>query len=240
MTNWILMVAHNLSHMTMKAVVSALRQDIGNVRVWLGNPGSTDNLPPAAEALYPDVGTTHHYPPLPSLAAAWNLGLSHLLEGDGGKVLVVNNDIELIPETYRLLAADKGGFVTAVGVTPTAEKPFDATVGDLTKSRAHPDFSAFLIRRWVWEKVGPFDERYLIAYAEDADMHVRMHRAGVDAKCIDIPFLHHAAATINSLPVWEREKVARQADLNRALFKREYGCEVGSDEYYKLFEEAHK
>ena len=240
MTNWILMVAHNLSHMTMKAVVSALRQDIGNVRVWLVNQGSTDNLPQAAEALYPDVVTTHHYPPLPSLAAAWNLGLSHLLEGDGGKVLVVNNDIELIPETYRLLAADKGGFVTAVGVTPTAEKPFDATVGDLTKSRAHPDFSAFLIRRWVWEKVGPFDERYLIAYAEDADMHVRMHRAGVDAKCIDIPFLHHAAATINSLPVWEREKVARQADLNRALFKREYGCEVGSDEYYKLFEEAHK
>ncbi|KKM23985.1 hypothetical protein LCGC14_1609640 [marine sediment metagenome] len=239
MTNWLLMVAHNLSHMTMKAVVSGLRQDIGNVRVFLVNQGSTDGLAQAAEALYPDVVTTHHYPPLTSLAAAWNLGLSHLLEGDGGKVLVINNDVELIPETYRLLE-DGGGFVTAVGVTPTAEKPFDATVGDLTKSRAHPDFSAFLIRRWVWEKVGPFDERYLIAYAEDADMHVRMHRAGVDAKCIDIPFLHHAAATINSLPVWEREKVARQADLNRALFKREYGCEVGSDEYYKLFEEAHK
>ncbi|KKL26563.1 hypothetical protein LCGC14_2393990, partial [marine sediment metagenome] len=33
MTNWILMVAHDLQHMTMKAVVSGLRQDIGNVRV---------------------------------------------------------------------------------------------------------------------------------------------------------------------------------------------------------------
>ena len=229
------MVAHDLSHMTMKAIVSALRQDIGNVRVWLVNQGSKDGLPQAAEALYPDVVTTHHYPPLPSLAAAWNLGLSNLLEGDGGKVLVVNNDVELIPETYRLLVKDGGGFVTAVGVTPTPENPFDATVGDLTKSRPHPDFSAFLIRRWVWEKVGQFDERYLIAYCEDADLHVRMHRAGIDAKCIDIPFLHHAAATINSLPVWEREKVERQADLNRALFKREYGCEVGSPEYYELF-----
>ena len=235
MTNWILMVAHNLSHMTMKAVVSALQQDIGNVRVFLINQGSKDGLAQAADALYPDVVTTHHYPPLSSLAAAWNLGLSHLIEESGGKVLVVNNDVELIPETYRLLVKDGGGFVTAVGVTPTAENPFDATVGDLTKSRPHPDFSAFLIRRWVWEKVGPFDERYLIAYCEDADMHVRMHRAGVDAKCIDVPFLHHAAATINSLPVWEREKVERQADLNRALFKREYGCEVGSEEYYGLF-----
>ena len=236
MTNWILMVAHNLSHMTMKAVVSALQQDIGNVRVFLINQGSKDGLAQAADALYPDVVTTHHYPPLSSLAAAWNLGLSHLIEESGGKVLVVNNDVELIPETYRLLVKDGGGFVTAVGVTPTPEKPFDATVGDLTKSRPHPDFSCMLIRRWVWERVGPFDERYLIAYCEDADMHIRMHRAGVDAKCIDIPFLHHAAATINSLPVWEREKVERQADLNRALFKREYGCEVGSAQYYKLFE----
>ncbi|KKM68010.1 hypothetical protein LCGC14_1465170, partial [marine sediment metagenome] len=134
--------AHNLSHMTMKAVVSGLGQDIGNVRVMLINQGSTDGLAQAAEALYPDVVTTRHYPPLPSLAAAWNLGLSHLLEGDGGKVLVVNNDVELIPETYRLLAKDGGGFVTAVGVTPTTEKPFDATVGDLSKSRPHPDFSA--------------------------------------------------------------------------------------------------
>jgi len=234
MTNWILMVAHNLSHMTMKAVVSALKQDIGNVRVFLVNQGSTDGLTQAADALYPDVVTTHHYPPLPSLAAAWNLGLSHLIEGSG-QVFVVNNDVELIPETYRLLVADGGGFVTAVGVTPTPEKPFDPQLGDLTKSRPHPDFSAFLVRRWVWEKVGCFDERYLIAYAEDADMHVRMHRAGVDAKCIDIPFLHHAAATINALPEWEREKVERQADLNRALFKREYGCEVGSDAYYELF-----
>jgi len=236
MTNWILMVAHDLSHMTMKAVVSALRQDIGDVRVLLINQGSKDGLAQAADALYPDVVTTHHYPPLPSLAAAWNLGLSHLLQGDGGKVLVVNNDVELIPETYRLLVKDGGGFVTAVGVTPTLEKPFDAAVGDLSKSRPHPDFSCMLIRRWVWEKVGPFDERYLIAYCEDASYHVRMHRAGVDAKCIDIPFLHHAAATINSLPVWEREKVERQADLNRALFRKEYGCEVGSDDYYKLFE----
>jgi len=129
MTNWILMVAHNLSHMTMKAVVSGLGQDIGNVRVMLINQGSTDGLAQAAEALYPDVVTTRHYPPLPSLAAAWNLGLSHLLEGDGGKVLVVNNDVELIPETYRLLAKDGGGFVTAVGVTPTTEKPFDAAAG---------------------------------------------------------------------------------------------------------------
>jgi len=234
------MVAHNLSHMTMKAVVSALRQDIGDVRVFLVNQGSTDGLAQAADALYPDVVTTHHYPPLPSLAAAWNLGLSHLLEGDGGKVLVINNDVELIPETYRLLLADGGGFVTAVGVTPTAEKPFDPTVGDLSKSRPHPDFSCMLIRRWVYEKVGPFDERYLTAFCEDANYHIRMHRAGVDAKCIDIPFLHHASATINSLPVWEKERVMKQANKNRALFKREYGCEVGSPQYYALFSEGIK
>ncbi|KKM68011.1 hypothetical protein LCGC14_1465180 [marine sediment metagenome] len=60
------------------------------------------------------------------------------------------------------------------------------------------------------------------------------------AKCIDIPFLHHAAATVNSLPVWERQRVQQQADLNRALFKREYGCEVGSEAYYALFVEAIK
>lgn len=240
MTNWILMVARDLSHMTMKAVVSALRQDIGNVRVWLVNQGSKDGLAQAAEALYPDVVTTHHYPPLPSLAAAWNFGLSALLE-ETGQVLVVNNDVELRTDTYRLLVEDGGGFVTAVGVTPSDPNvsPIMGPVNPANK-RPHPDFSCFLIRRWVWEKVGPFNEKYLIAYCEDADYHLRMHRAGVKAHCIDIPFLHHAAATIKAMPVWEGQRVERQADLNRALFKREYGCEVGSDDYYKLFEEARK
>ncbi|KKL48292.1 hypothetical protein LCGC14_2326940, partial [marine sediment metagenome] len=210
MTNWILMVAHNLSHMTMKAVVSGLGQDIRDVRVWLVNQGSTDGLALMGDALYPDVVTTHHYPPLPSLAAAWNLGLSHLLEEPGGKVLVVNNDVQFRPDAYRRLVEDGGGFVTAVGSTdpgsiyPSRIDPEDGIprwdAPDPTAKRPHPDFSCFLIRRWVWEKVGCFDERYLIAYCEDADYHLRMHRAGVKAHCIDIPFLHHAAATINSLP----------------------------------------
>ena len=36
--------------------------------------------------------------------------------------------------------------------------------------------------------------------------------------------------------VHRKSPMCQGSHLNRALFKGEYGCEVGSDEYYKLFE----
>ncbi len=130
----------------------------------------------------------------------------------------------------RSLYEDGGPFVTAVSVdTPGAIE------GEWRKApRPHPDFSCFLIRREVWQKVGGFDESMAL-YASDADYHLRMHQAGIVAYTIGIPFYHYASGTLKSSTEWDRREIQAQADRDRARFAEKWGCAVGSPAYYKMF-----
>jgi len=88
----------------------------------------------------------------------------------------------------------------------------------------------------VWEKVGKFDECFEGGYVEDCAYHVRMHRAGVYAYTIGIPFYHVGAGTIKNASPKEAKEISERAHNNREVFKGMYGCYPGTIEYYKLFE----
>lgn len=178
-------------------------------------------------------------------------------------VLVCNNDVILRPDTFRHLVADGGGFVTAVGTRdPEKIKPVHmlsmplsdfakvmyggsviASEGsrleylppDPSSKRPHPDMSCYLIRRHVWETVGEFDENFIGGYGEDGDIHLRMHRAGITAWALELPFLHYGAQTVTNADQNERKRIQKQADLNRDYFAKKYGFRMGSDEYYAAF-----
>lgn len=199
-----------------------------------------------------------------SVAGAWNIALRWLFnpwwyEGRPQPprfdcALVLNNDTVLRPDTVRHLVADGGPFVTAVGSDdPEKIKPAFMAGGSYTdyqevlggsmvyplpdpnKKRPHPDFSAWLIRRETWEKVGELEERFEGAFCEDADYHLRMHEAGIHAECLDLPFYHYGSATIKMSNPLDQKRIAERAAKNRALFKSLHGCEVGSPEYYSRF-----
>lgn len=239
--NWILCPTHNNLHLTRSAVKSFLAQDIPT-KVLLIDNASTDGTPEWARSMYPQVVYIRRDPPL-SVAQSWNRGLSLLFEGTPNQhVLVCNNDVELRPDTYRLLLEDGGGFVTGVGVDSKGQVDPGSTtqpkdkVDVKTLSRSpHPHFSCYLIHREVWEKVGKFDEGFKGAFCEDWDYHVRMHKMGVNPYCINIPFYHVGSATINSMGEKEREALCKQADANREYFKAKWGVAGGSPEYYALF-----
>lgn len=230
---WILVPVRNGLPLTKKAVKSFLNQDIGKVRVLMIENDTADGTRDWARTLYPQVVTIHKDPPF-SVAESWNKGLSVLFGDEVNEyVLVCNNDVELRPDTYRLLVEDGGDFVTAVGnadpeciatLTPPANPP-----------RSHPDFSCFLIRRGVWGKVGRFDEQFLGAYCEDLDYHMRMHQIEIDAHCIDLPFYHVKSATLNTLPPEEAAHLCKLADRNREYFKDKWGMDVWSPEYKEFF-----
>ena len=114
-------------------------------------------------------------------------------------------------------------------------EPGDREALESLGERPHPDFSCFLIRPEVVERVGYFNEDYWPAFVEDCEYHVRMHRAGIEAVCIDVPFLHHGSATIKNASQAERNIIARGAAANRERFRREYGCLPGTPEYQELF-----
>lgn len=249
--NWVICPVRNNLHLTKKAIETFRAQDIeGGVSILVINNQSTDGTMDWLKT-QKDISVLHAYPAM-SVAESWNAGLKSILDtGRQDYCLVVNNDVELRPDTYRRLVEDGGGFVTAVGVRDAkliqpdslGFGPSDLTVArtpmyaapDPAKKRPHPDFSCFLIRREVWEKVGQFDEGFKIAYAEDADYHVRMHKAGITAYCLDLPFLHHGAMTIKNSDPREIKKIQVQAEKNREYFKSKYGFVLASEEYYAFF-----
>jgi hypothetical protein len=174
--------------------------------------------------------------PQRSVAAAWNYALDHLFE-TVGHVLVVNNDVELLPETYRMLEGDGGLFVTAVGVSD--RRQIEGVTLDPDNTRPHPDFSCFLIRREVWGRGLRFDEAYKGAYCEDAEMHLALHRAHIPAYAIGVPFYHVASATVKHCEPEEQRRIQQLADQNRKLFQERHGVEVGSPQYYDLFQNSY-
>ena len=245
--NWLLCPCRNGLHLTRAALQTFYSQDIGNVAVMLidnSEEGNTRWLPRDNKT----VLLTCHSRPSRSVAESWNTGLRWIFAGGANHALVVNNDVELRPDTYRHLLADGGEFVTAVGVREkeklgteafiTADKSRSAMLyplPDPSLKRPHPDFSCFLIRRSAWDRVGPFDENFKIAFCEDWDYHVRLHRAGITACALDLPFLHHASQTVKLADDAEARTIQRQADLNRAYFRRKWGVDGGTDAYYALF-----
>ncbi len=254
--NAIICPVRNGLHLTRDALKDFLAQDIGDVQVLFINNASTDGTTQWLQTQ--PVHTIYNNPPK-SVAASWNQGLRWVFGQGAEYALVVNNDLRLRPDTFRHLVEDGSGFVTAVGTQDPAKiepysdlseaKPGETVYTVLTADgrmihytepnpdakRDHPDFSCYLIRREVYEKVGPFDEDFKGGYCEDSDTHLRMHQAGITAICLDLPFLHYGAQTIALASEEEARSISEQAGRNRALFKQKHGVEVGSPEYYALF-----
>lgn len=222
----VIMLAHNAKGLTEMAVHSVLNQDIPTMLTLIDND-SSDGTSEWAEARK-DFYTFTFRPPL-GVSSGWNFALTEVFR-HFDFCLVVNNDAMLRPDTYRELLADGGEFVTAVSV----DNP-QGIVGDWRRAlRPHPDFSCFLIRKSVWEKIGGFNETMKL-YASDADYHLRMHNAGIEAYTIGIPFYHYASGTMKFARPLERAELNRQADADRDTFERIWNCKVGSPEYYAKF-----
>lgn len=230
--NPILCPVRNGLHLTREAVRTFLAQDIGDVDVFLIDNDSRDGT---TQWLWTQPVRSVNLRPGKSVAASWNIGLRQLFKEGAEHVLVVNNDVELRPDTYRHLVAAGALFVTAVGTRDRSKIAPPYSVPNSEQNRPHPDFSCFLIRREAWDRVGEFDECYAGAYCEDAAYHLRLHRAGITAYCLDLPFLHYGAQTLANADQVEAAAIRFNADRNRALFLEREGVAVGSPEYYAVF-----
>lgn len=237
--NTIIIVAHNGLDLTRQTLKAALKQDVPVGIILIDNASSdgTAHWARAMEAKFSNV----LWMPLAkqlSLSACWNRGLNLVWTAGGKHALVLNNDVLISPHTYAMLSNHGDPFVTTVSVD-NEEQFVEPDPVVVYTGRPHPNFSGFLIRKECWDVVGPFNEAYYPAYCEDAEYHVRMHRLGIRAVCIDLPMLHigNGANTLRHADPAEANRIKRGADTNRALFARVYGCKPGEPEYAKLFSE---
>lgn len=231
---WVVMPVFNGRAMVEKAVKSIREQDIPT-RLFIINNASTDGAAQFLSTLPSDVATVVHYVPQKGVSYAWNRALEYVFNVQKQPfALVVNSDVVLRPDAYRRLIEDGGEFVTCVGNgdAKCVEPPFDPP--DPGRKRSHPDFSNYLIRRSVWDRIGKFDERFF-NYCGDGNFHIRMHQAGIKAYCIDLPFYHVASGTTKVADEMVRKKLALIADRDRQTFADLHGFKMGSEEYYAVF-----
>lgn len=236
----------NCCLLTMKCIDSVMNQDIP-VDILVVDNGSTDeNLLAYLRAMngYEDGQRSFEaifFGENRGVSKAWNVGLaSYFNTGLADHALVLNNDLEVPPQFYRLLLEQNELFITGVNVgTPNGDPYWKHREPnpEMAYKSPHPDFSAFLIRRQCWELVGSFDEN-MVLYAQDCDYHVRMHQNRVWAGSINVEYYHYASGTVKQASDESMNSIVRQADLDRDEFKKKYGCEIGKPEYDRLFTET--
>jgi len=137
-----------------------------------------------------------------------NFGVKHFFDKGYDYVLVLNNDIEMHQQAIcklvkRFKNTDKPvGMVTCLDVTGECKRDprnlygLDVAEKEKCPETPNPCFSAFMVDRECWDKVGEFDEIFAPAYYEDNDYHYRMQLAGL--KAITYPpamFFHWGSAT---------------------------------------------
>ncbi len=236
----ILIISRNNLHLTKAAVRTALAQTVQCEVLVLDNASSDGTVAwlKSKEGIHVGYFITQR-----SLAACWNFGLKLLFNQGHKEVLVINNDVELRADTYStlrfgLIGNTDCGIVSGVS-TDSRDKagvPGDRSlVGAWEGRREHPDLSCFMIHKGCTDIVGWFDESYYPAFCEDLDYHVRMHRKGIKAVCVDLPVYHVRSQTLKQADAAEAARIMRGADESRARFRNHYGCLPGSKEYEALF-----
>jgi GT2 family glycosyltransferase len=228
--NPVLILTHNGLPLTVRCVESIRKQNC-ETRVCIIDNGSKDGTVPWAE----ENGYLLDASPLNAgVSAGWNHGLNRIFEKHP-KCLVVGSDTWLPPWFYRELAAygflNDVGFVTGVAVDNMEQAMQPPSYGPLTDN---PDFSAFMISRSTWEKIGPFDERMRL-YASDCDLHIRAHRMGIRLCKAGCAFYHERSSTLRLAPEAERIEIQAQANSDRATFRSIYGCLPGDETYEAIF-----
>lgn len=230
-----LMLVHNNLDSTKRAIESVLNQDIGDLRLIVID----NDAPPEIRAwlMANDIACPRYSPQL-GVTKAWNIGMEACFDFFNCEhCLVVNNDVVLPFWFYSALAAVRDsihipGLVSGVAVNKPVLLPQPPTINALSPN---PDFSAFLIRRFLWRELEGFDER-MVLYASDCDMHVRAHQAGHRLVNSGYPYYHERSSTLRTVSTEERAELERRADADREMFRQKWNCIPGEPEYNALFE----
>ena len=229
--NGILTLTRNNLALTQRAVHSFLRQDVNPEPVIrIIDNGSTDGTRNWAWLyqwlLIANEGNL-------GVSRGWNEGLNWFFKNGFDRVLVIGNDTWIPEYFYRELMSYNLPFVTGVAVGSMEQvqpKPSKCPLDP------HPDFSAFMITRQCWNELAPFNEA-MKHYASDCDFHIRAHRKGIRLWKASVEFYHERSSTIRNATPEEAAELTGQANKDRAVLQKLYGCLPGTREYELIFEQ---
>lgn len=157
------------------------------------------------------------------VAGSWNYFFEHAEDN----IIISNDDVEFKSDTIELLikAAD--------------ENPEKAFIYPYTKADHDNTFSVFLLRKKIWQEVGPFDEFFFPAYFEDNDYHYRMTMKGYPELYLapGSEYLHVGSATLQTYTAQELNTHYYKFNRNQDYFVKKWGGMPGKETYTKPFNE---
>lgn len=157
------------------------------------------------------------------LARSWNDFLVDAQDAKADVMLIINDDVlashdDLLKLAQGCLDHPEAGIVTAWG--------FNERMGDVRDN----GYSFFGINRIAIEKVGAFDQNYLVLYGEDVDYSRRCALAGVPFHSVtDTQFIHKGSATTENSPALTQQHQVtfpRNEQYHRLKHGGGYGHEV--------------
>lgn len=129
-----------------------------------------------------------------------NVGLRY---ARGNFLVVMNNDIEFIEGDVRDLSDNRGVCVPVIYPEPRDNNPR----------------SIYSMPRWVFDKLGGYDERFKMGYFEDDDFIVRLQEAEIPILLSDRVVVSHLnGGGLTMKQVGEQEWF----ETNRREFERKY------------------
>lgn len=229
MINPVLILTRNNIELTKRCVESVRGQDIP-VNIHIVDNGSMDDTPyfcfSQKDIHFSACGENK------GVSYGWNRYIQYNFDKGAEHILVLNNDTILPKWFYSELLSYDFPFVTGVGIGELIEeKP------KVCEPQPNPDFSAFLIRREAWEKIGKFDERMKI-YSSDQDYHIRGWMAGIPMMKVNAPYYHVNSQTLKRATPEDRAAIELQANLDREELRKKWGVSAGGEDYKALFSEA--
>lgn len=183
-----------------------------------GNDEISNQIQEVASQSNPNINRIRvcHLPANIGCAGAWNLIIkSYILSPYW---IISNHDIEFSPGILQ-------GFYNA------AAEP-DVGMVHISEGDSRGSFECFLIKDWVVDKFGLFDEHFYPAYTEDVDYSMRVD-GRIKKHFLTIPFLHgettdYAVSGGNSFKTCEEPQraIMREAyRVNNEYLARKWGPE---------------
>lgn len=136
------------------------------------------------------------------VAWAWNAVMA--LASAGTDVCLANDDLTLTPE----------GLATMQAKLASLDAPA-LVLGE--------GFSLFMLRRELFERVGPFDADFWPAYFEDSDYERRMDLLGLKRHDVPAAASHQKSATVKAYSTEEHAEFAALYSSNQGRYIAKWG-----------------
>lgn len=157
--------------------------------------------------------------------------------------LAVGEAMEITAEGQMITEYDTLAMITCMDIHGECSNPadifnkFSESYKEVAEAE-HPCFSAFMINKTCYEKVGEFDEGFTPAYFEDNDYHYRINLAGMKAIVLPTSLFYHYGSRTQVEAFNHREQMMAHESfrLNQFYYKAKWGGLPGGENFTFPFE----